>query len=91
MAHKVANRRRKVKRILVEEAGSVCFDCGYNGPPFMFDFDHRNPEEKALKVSSGNTVGIDKLREEVKKCDLVCANCHRWRTHKQRCDGCEYC
>jgi hypothetical protein len=85
-------RRRKVKELLVVEHGSKCLDCGYEGPPFMFDFDHRDPTEKSFGVAAGGvTRSLDKTRAEALKCDLVCANCHRMRTHKQRCSGCEYC
>jgi hypothetical protein len=41
--------------------------------------------------SKGCSIAIDRLRAEVAKCDLVCANCHRVRTHKQRCNDCELC
>ena len=85
-------RRRKVKETLVEESGSKCVDCGFKGPPFMFDFDHRDPNEKIFQLSvKGGSYSLEKLREEAAKCDLVCSNCHRMRTHRQRCRGCEYC
>lgn len=58
----------------------------------MFDFDHRDPRQKEYSLSDdGHTKGIDRLREEALKCDLVCSNCHRMRTHKQRCQGCDDC
>lgn len=81
--------RRDRKLILVEERGGKCLDCGFTGPPFMFDFDHRNPEEKENLV--GKFRSLARMREEAAKCDLVCSNCHRLRTHKQRCGGCKYC
>jgi hypothetical protein len=88
----VNKRRRKVKRILMEEAGGVCLDCGISGPPFLFDFDHRDPAEKSFGLSMGGmTKSLAVMREEAAKCDLVCSNCHRWRTHRQRCKGCEDC
>ncbi len=65
-------------------------DCGYTGPPFHFDFDHRDPSEKQFKVAN-YSYGLERLREEASKCDLVCAPCHRTRTHRQRCKGCIDC
>lgn len=91
VSENVSKRRRKMKYLLVEGAGSTCLDCGFQGPPFLFDFDHRNPNHKSFGISSGITRSIASLREEAEKCDLVCSNCHRMRTHKQRCKGCEYC
>lgn len=90
--YQVTKKRRNLKATLVEAAGSKCVDCGYTGPAFMFDFDHRDPKLKSFSISDkGVTVSLARLQEEVKKCDLVCANCHRFRTHVQRCLGCEHC
>lgn len=88
---KVSEWRRRTKIILVEEHGGKCVDCGYVGPPFMFDFDHRVPDEKEFKVSGSKVAKLETMRTEAAKCDLVCCMCHRMRTHKQRCFGCEYC
>lgn len=88
----VVKWRRNAKLRLVTEFGSSCMDCGYTGPPFMFDFDHRDPEKKEFGIArAGNTRAYARMKAEAEKCDLVCANCHRFRTHKQRCTGCEYC
>ena len=85
-------RRKKVKQILVQEAGGLCVDCGLKFPIYVFDFDHRNPEEKSFTIAhNAHVISLEKMREEAAKCDLVCANCHRVRTHKQRCKGCEEC
>lgn len=91
MSNYNVNRRRSVKARLVQIHGSRCHDCGGTHPPYMFDFDHRDPKEKSFTISSGGTIAFQKQLEESKKCDLVCANCHRERTHRQRCDGCEFC
>jgi len=57
-----------------------CMDCGQSYPPVAMDFDH----VRGVKVSD---VGLMSQRAwstvlvEIEKCDLVCANCHRIRTH----------
>jgi hypothetical protein len=92
LSERVKRRRLKVKALLVEEHGSKCLDCAYEGPPFMFDFDHRDPTIKEFGVAAGGqTRSLERSRAEAAKCDLVCANCHRMRTHRQRCTGCIYC
>lgn len=94
MSNKNAVRdwRQRTKAKLVTLHGGKCVDCGYVGPPFMYDFDHRNPEEKAFGIAEkGMTYAFARQYEETLKCDLVCANCHRMRTHKQRCGGCSFC
>ncbi len=73
----VAKRRRKVKRILVEEAGGCCVICGYCGSPSALEFHHLDPKQKSFPLSiRGRTSGIDKLRAEARKCILLCATCH---------------
>lgn len=85
------DRRRIVKAKLVKHHGGKCLDCGISYPPYIMQFDHRNPEEKTFNLSSGGTIAYQTQLEESLKCDLVCANCHFERTHRQRCSGCEYC
>lgn len=72
----VNHRRRKIKRELIEEFGGKCELCGYSKHPAALQFHHRSPEEKEFGISSSSNKGIDRLREEAKKCMLVCANCH---------------
>lgn len=59
-----------------------CFDCGIQYAPYIMQFDHRDPLTKTGRVSATRT--INWLTEEMKKCDIVCANCHAERTQKQR-------
>ena len=73
----VSKRRRKVKRILVDEAGGACRLCGYDRCIGALQFHHRNPEEKLFNVAQkGSTIAIDIVRREAAKCALLCANCH---------------
>ena len=73
----VAKRRRVVKRKLVAEAGGRCVLCGYDRSPAALHFHHLDPQQKAFGLGiRGITRGIAKLREEAKKCVLLCANCH---------------
>ena len=64
-----------MKRILVEEAGGCCAVCGYDRCIINLVFHHLDPDQKSFGVSSC-TKALASLREEVKKCILVCANCH---------------
>jgi len=73
----VSRRRQKVKRILVEEAGGRCEICGYDRCNAALEFHHLNRLEKAFIISrEGSAIALDRLRQEARKCALLCANCH---------------
>jgi len=52
--------------------------CGYNKCLEALEFHHRNPSEKEFNVSSkGHSRSWERVKKEIEKCDLLCANCHR--------------
>lgn len=59
-----------------------CMDCGVKHIPFAMDFDHVRGV-KARNVSKLTYCSLDRLRAEIAKCDVVCSNCHRYRTFKR--------
>lgn len=61
-----------------------CADCGGWFNPWQMDFDHREQSTKLKNVSSLLFCKVQTMLEEIKKCDLICANCHRERTYKRR-------
>ena len=73
----VAAHRRRVKQMLVREAGGSCRVCGYDRCVAALQFHHLDPNEKRFGLASeGFTRSIDSAREEASKCVLLCANCH---------------
>jgi hypothetical protein len=51
------------------------------------DFDHRDRTTKTAAVTRMvGRAGFERILAEVDKCDIVCANCHRARTHRRRLD-----
>ena len=72
----VTRRRRKVKRVLVEEAGGACAACGYDRCIAALEFHHREPEHKRFALSLRSARSIASSRAEAEKCVLLCANCH---------------
>lgn len=82
-------RARKTKEKLMELVNAIkdapCMDCGQKFPPYVMDFDHRDPKTKEASVSHmvGRQSSFELVVAEIEKCDLVCSNCHRIRTHKK--------
>jgi excisionase family DNA binding protein len=73
----VARRRRKLKEILVHEAGGRCAICGYDRWVGALQFHHRDGEQKEFGVAArGLTRSLETVRSEAAKCILLCANCH---------------
>ena len=73
----VSARRRRVKAALVREAGGRCLVCGYDRYVGALQFHHLDPDRKGFALSVGGlTRSIDRARGEMKKCVLLCANCH---------------
>ena len=74
---RVIARRRKVKEILVAEAGGRCAVCGYARYAGALHFHHRDPATKRFGLAlNGVARSIARAREEAAKCILLCANCH---------------
>ena len=77
-SQEVSNFRRRRKENLIRLAGGKCVLCGYDKCFGALEFHHINPEEKKYALSSGgNCHKIEDDVTEVKKCILVCSNCHR--------------
>ena len=65
------------KITLVNEFGGCCSKCGYDKNISALEFHHLESKEKDFHFGSTKTTNIDKIRIELNKCILVCANCHR--------------
>lgn len=74
----VVKRRTELKKKAVELLGGCCLLCGYHEYYGALEFHHVDPSSKEFSLSGkGSTMGWDKAKEELKKCVLLCANCHR--------------
>jgi len=73
----VVKRRRRVKEVLVEEAGGCCALCGYSRSVAALQFHHVDPASKAFAIARrGATRSLEAARLEAAKCVLLCGNCH---------------
>jgi hypothetical protein len=74
---RVSEWRRRTKIKLVTMFGGKCIRCGYSKCIAALEFHHTDPSKKEFGLSvRGLTRFFDKLVEEAKKCELICANCH---------------
>ena len=86
---RATSRRQQLKLEMVLLKGGVCLDCGMSLVEFpeCADFDHVRDEKKfilsTVTSSCVYTRTVDEVLDELEKCDLVCANCHRKRTKQQ--------
>ena len=75
-AHVKSFRKRNKERA-VEYKGGKCEKCGYNKCISALEFHHLDPKEKDFSPSGNMNMAWDKIKIEIDKCILVCANCHR--------------
>lgn len=59
-----------------------CTDCGNYYPHYVMDFDHLRDKEALINkfITNNNRTG---LTRELAKCEIVCSNCHRERSHRR--------
>ena len=74
----VTERRRRLKEMSVEYKGGKCSECGYNKCINALEFHHLDANEKDFSIgNNGHTRSWERIRIELDKCIIVCANCHR--------------
>lgn len=80
----VSKRRRKIKDMAIEYKGGKCFLCGYKKCKDALEFHHLDSKKKEFAISKdGTTRSWERIKKEIRKCMLVCSNCHR-ELHSQK-------
>jgi hypothetical protein len=86
-AREYSKIRKHHMRDIIDRAKSCpCVDCGRTFHPCAMDLDHRDNTTKLFSIANCPNraiCSIESLRKEIEKCDVVCAVCHRLRTHKK--------
>jgi transcription elongation factor Elf1 len=73
----VKRRRKNLREMARASKGSKCLICGYNKCQRALSFHHIDPSKKEFDLSTkGLTRSWDRIKNEIEKCVLVCANCH---------------
>ena len=64
-----------------------CVDCGYKENPLALQFDHvRGTKFKEVSVMVSECYSLPRIKDEIRKCEIRCANCHAIITQKRRTD-----
>lgn len=72
----VNKRRKMIDSKALEYKGGKCTHCGYNKCKASLHFHHLDPNQKEFKLSGNWGLSWSKIKKELDKCELVCANCH---------------
>jgi DNA-binding CsgD family transcriptional regulator len=75
--NKVKTHRQRLKEKSIEYKGGCCEKCGYDRCNSALEFHHLNPNEKDFGIGSYSVLSWEKIKLELDKCIMVCANCHR--------------
>ena len=81
------SQKRNAKIIKEEKLKRGCQQCGYKVHHAALDFDHIDPKTKCRDIAKMHTTNTKTLRQEIEKCQVLCANCHRIKTYDQRSYG----
>ena len=71
------DRWKSRKLEVVNEMGGCCSRCGYNKSMSALELHHLDKTSKEYEWSKMRMLSESKLKKELSKCILVCANCHR--------------
>ncbi|OGL40555.1 MAG: hypothetical protein A3C43_01895 [Candidatus Schekmanbacteria bacterium RIFCSPHIGHO2_02_FULL_38_11] len=74
----VKKRRKKLREMALEYKGTRCSRCGYSKCIEALEFHHLDSDGKDFGISNnGYTRSWSKIKKELDKCIVLCANCHR--------------
>lgn len=83
-----AKRKERIRLFIAQTKAQPCADCRQVFPQCVMEFDHvpdRCLGTKRFRVVPSTAWASEQaVKEEVAKCDIVCANCHRLRTYMRR-------
>lgn len=79
--------RKRLREYALAAKDRPCEDCGQHYKPWIMEFDHVRGEKLANVADLvKDSVSLKRLQEEIDKCEVVCANCHRERTWQRKGD-----
>ena len=70
-------RQQRLKQAAVDYKGGCCSACGYNRYIGSLEFHHLDPAKKDFNLAAAHCTNFEKIKAELDKCIVLCANCHR--------------
>lgn len=84
-APKEQNKRARRKYWLsVYKCAKGCHKCAYNADARALDFDHLDDKTKLFTIGNNYMRSLKSLLNEIRKCVVICANCHRIKSHDEQ-------
>lgn len=79
------SNRELIKFVRAYKTDNACSDCNVKYHYSVMQFDHRDGTQKEDSINSLMwRASIQRVKDEIAKCDLVCANCHSLRTFRKQ-------
>jgi len=69
-------RRFRAKAAAIKFLGGKCMKCGWHGDQAAMQFHHNSISKKDFNIGNVANRNWEKIKTEIKKCILLCANCH---------------
>ena len=80
-------KRAYIRHLMTElKMSNFCQICKLEDPkhPEIYDFDHQGNKRENVSNLIQQTARWSRVLEEVRKCQMLCSNCHRIKTAKDR-------
>jgi hypothetical protein len=86
------SKRKRLNRVFLRcmideiKMSNFCQVCGIEDPnhPEIFDFDHQHDKKECISNCVQQSWGWGRAFAEIKKCTILCSNCHRIKTKEDR-------
>lgn len=75
----VKNWRKRTKEVIIKSMGGKCQICDYDKFSAALELHHIDPKEKEFGFGGirANPQSFEKMKAELRKCVLLCSNCHK--------------
>lgn len=79
------SKKAQGKELIARTKRVPCADCHKSYPPHVMDLDHvHGVKHFTISHWTLGSMNLERLAEELAKCEVVCANCHRIRTYERQ-------